>query len=293
MKHRCPYCDSDLDDAAGCDCPGSVQASLAATGWRPDPTARYEGRYYVAGHPTNRVRNGKKESTDPRGGHMLTNYVEVPAGRASIRSTWLGTGAATAIIVMVAAVVWILLVDSRRTPPPPEVDYLAALKNAGFTEQFNSDANAIAHGKKVCRELDDGGPQQGLVADKIAVDSFCPQFNQGFRVLERVTVSGVFILVDSVGTEVIASDGTSCAGANGYSDVGRDTLVTVKNDKGEILATTALGQGKGDTANCTFSFNFPITEGQDRYVVSVGHRGEFMYHFGQLQAQGVQIHLGH
>ncbi|MDV3123580.1 DUF732 domain-containing protein [Mycobacterium sp. 21AC1] len=292
MKQRCPYCNSDVEDAGRCDCLGSVQASMAATGWRPDPTARYEGRYYAAGHPTNRVRNGRKESTDPRGGHMLTNYVELPTARASIRSTWLGTGAATAIIVMVAAVVWILLVDSRRTPPPPEAGYLEALKSAGLTDQFNSDANAVAHGKKVCRDLEDGGPQQGLAADKFAVDAFCPHFNQGFRVLETATVPGVFILHDSIGSDAITSDGTSCTGASGYSDIGPDTLVTVKNDKGEVLATAPLGEGKGDAATCTFSFSFSITEGQDRYVVSIGHRGEFMYHFEQLQAQGVQAHLG-
>ena len=37
-----------------------------------------------------------------------------------------------------------------------------------------------------------------------------------------------------------ASDGTSCEGTDGYSDIGRDTQVTVKNGKGEILATTSL-----------------------------------------------------
>jgi hypothetical protein len=36
------------------------------------------------------------------------------------------------------------------------------------------------------------------------------------------------------------------------------------------IAITSLGQGKGSTANCTFTFSFPLTEGQDRYVVSVG-----------------------
>ena len=40
-------------------------------------------------------------------------------------------------------------------------------------------------------------------------------------------------------------------------------------------------------------FSFPVTEGQDRYVVSVGHRGDFSYTFNQLQRQGVEIRLGH
>jgi hypothetical protein len=288
----CPYCGSDIDDSGTCDRCGSVQASAALTGWRPDPTARYEGRYYVAGRPTNRVRNGKAESTDPAGGQMLPDYVEMPIARSSIRSTWLATGAATAIIVMVAAVVLGLLLSGRRSAPAPEPGYLSALKDAGLAAQFNSDANAVAHGRQVCRQLEDGGPQQGLLADKIAVDAFCPQFVQGFHLLETVTVSGTFVLIDSAGVDAIASDGASCEGANGYSDVGHDTPVAVKNGKGDILATTSLGQGKGSTATCTFSFSFPVTEGQDRYVVSVGRRGEFSYTFEQLRVRGVQIDLG-
>ncbi|MEE6165707.1 MULTISPECIES: DUF732 domain-containing protein [unclassified Mycolicibacterium] len=290
---NCPFCGAEIDRSGTCDRCGRVQESTSPTGWRPDPTARHEGRYYAAGHPTNRVRDGRAQSSDPDGGRMLPDYVELPASRSSIRSTWLGTGAATVILVMVAVVAWVLLMAARRPAPPPESGYLSALKEAGLTNQFNSDANAVAHGHQVCRQLEDGGPQQGLPADKIAVDSFCPQFTQGFRTLDTATVSGIFVVTDSVGVDAIASDGASCQGANGYSDVGRDTQVTVKNGKGEILATTALGQGKGNSANCTFSFSFPVTEGQDRYVVSVGHRGEFSYSFGQLRAQGVQIHLGH
>jgi hypothetical protein len=144
----------------------------------------------------------------------------------------------------------------------------------------------------VCRQLEDGGPQQGLLADKIAVEAFCPQFAQGFHLLETITVSGTFVLIDSAGAGGITSDGTSCEGAEGYDDIGHDTPVAVKNGKGEILATTSLGQGTGSTANCTFSFGFPVTEGQDRYVVSVGRRGEFSCTFEQLQARGVQIRLG-
>jgi hypothetical protein len=289
----CPYCGSDIDGSGTCDRCGPVQASTALTGWRPDPTARHEGRYYVAGRPTNRVRNGKAESTDPAGGQMLPDYAEVPITRSGIRSTWLATGAMTAIIVMVAAVVWALVLAGRRSAPAPEAGYLSALKDAGLTSQFNSDANAVAHGRQVCRQLEDGGPQQGLLPDKIAVDAFCPQFAQGFHLLQTVTVSGTFVLIDSAGMDAIASDGASCEGADGYSDVGHGTPVTVKNGKGEILATTSLGQGKGSSANCIFSFSFPVTEGHDRYVVSVGRRGEFSYTFEQLQARGAQIHLGH
>jgi hypothetical protein len=289
----CPYCGAELDAGGTCARCGGVRTPTAPTGWRPDPTARYEGRYYVTGRPTNRVRNGRLEATDPVGGQLLPDYVELPAARSSIRSTWLATGAATAIIVMVAAVAWGLLWSRYRPAPPPDVGYLQALQTAGLSNQFSSDANAVAHGHDVCRQLEGGGPQQGLPADKIAVDSFCPQFNEGFRVLESATVSGVFVLTDGLGMGAIAVDGSSCRGTDGYSDVGSSTPVTVKNGKGEVLATTALGVGTGNAASCTFSFTFPITEGQDRYIVSLGQRGDFSYTFEQLRSRGVQVHLGH
>ncbi|MUL82996.1 MULTISPECIES: DUF732 domain-containing protein [unclassified Mycolicibacterium] len=286
----CPYCGSVLDAAGSCSRCGQVQAS-ESTGWHPDPTARHEGRYFVNGHPTNRVRDGRASSTDQAGGRMLPDYLELPG--PGIRSAWIGTSVAAAIIVMTAAVVWILLVAGRRTPPPPEAGYLSALRDAGLSDQFNSDANAVAHGRLVCRQLEDGQPQQGLLADKIAVDAFCPHFSQGFRVLEKTTVNGTFVLIDNAGVDGIASDGTTCQGANGYSDVNPGTPVTVKNGKGEVLATTTLGPGKSGAANCTFSFTVPVTEGQDRYVLSVGHRGEFSYSFEQLVAKGILMQLGH
>jgi hypothetical protein len=263
------------------------------TGWRPDPTARFEGRYYLGGRPTRRVRNGKNESTDAVGGKALPDYVEVPTSRSGIRATWLGTTAVTAIIVMVTAVAWVLLLEHRKSSRSPEDQYLAMLKDAGLTQVFNSDANAIAHGRQVCHQLDDGGPQQGLPADQVAVDAFCPRFTDGFHVLESADISGIFVLSDSAYLGAIATAGESCEGAGGFSDVGKGTPVIVRNGKGEILATTSLEQGKTGDAICTFSFTFPLTEGQDRYVVSVGRRGEFSYSYQQLLNHGVQVHLGH
>ncbi|GAY19233.1 DUF732 domain-containing protein [Mycobacterium sp. shizuoka-1] len=247
----------------------------------------------MAGRPTNRVRNGRNESDDPTGGRLLPDYVQVPAARFSIRSTWLATGVTTAVLVMVGAVIGGLLWARHRPAPSPDVEYVQALETAGLMSQFNSEANAVAHGHDVCTRLEHGGPQQGVLGDKIAVDTFCPQFNKGFRLLESADISGVFVLTDSLGTGAIEADGQTCHGIDGYADVGRSTPVTVKNGTGEILTSTALGPGTGNNATCTFSFTFRITEGQDRYVVSVGRRGEFSYSFDQLRGHGVQIKLGH
>jgi Protein of unknown function (DUF732) len=281
----CPYCGSDVGSSGVCEKCGAPREDVKLTGWRPDPTARHEGRYYVAGRPTSRVRNGRAEANDPAGGQMLPNYVDLPSrSRMSIRWSWLGTGVGAAIIVMVALVFWALRVPDHRQSESPDAIYLSTLQDAGLAGQFNFDANAIAHGKHVCRQLDDGGPQQGLAADKIAVDAFCPRFSKGFHIFETVTVTGTFVLTEggsNAEISSIASDGTSCHGVDGYSDIDPNTQVIVRNGTGEILHTTPLGEGHGDDLTCTFSFGFPVTEGQDRYVVSVSRRGDFIYTFNQ------------
>jgi hypothetical protein len=207
----------------------------------------------------------------------------------------LGTAAMTTIVVLVAAMVWILQHPHAQSTPSPEANYLSVLRDAGWGGAFTSDADAVAHGRQVCAQLDDGGPQQGLPADKIAVDQFCPRFSDGFRVLETATVSGTFVLVDATartGISSISMSGTSCQGTDGFSDIDRNTQLIVKNGEGKTLAATALGEGHREDGTCTYSFTFPITEGQDRYVVSVSHRGEFTYSFEQLQRSGVHIRLG-
>src|SRR4029079_2157189 len=221
----CPFCGSDVGQTAVCPNCGALKGAGAKTEWRPDPTARHEGRYYVAGRPTSRVRNGRAEANDPAGGYLLPNYVDLPSrSRMSIRSSWLGTGVGAAIIVMLALAFWALGVPHQRQSESPNAIYLSALQDAGLAGQFNSDANAIAHGKQVCRQLDDGGPQQGPAADKSAVEAFCPRCSEGFHIFETATVTGTFVLTgggSNAEISSIASDGTSCHGVVGYSDIYR------------------------------------------------------------------------
>ncbi|GAS97112.1 membrane protein [Mycolicibacterium canariasense] len=134
-----------------------------------------------------------------------------------------------------------------------------------------------------------------MPADQIAVQSFCPEFAKGFHVLETVTIHGTFTLNDpepSAYSQAIEVDGSSCAGSGGYGDVDAGTPVMVKNGKGEILTTSYLEQGRGGRYMCTFGITFDITEGEDRYVVSVGRRGELSYSFADLKAGGVAMVLG-
>lgn len=279
---------------------GVPAGSAVATGggWMPDPTGRHEGRYFVGGQPTDLIRDGGVEALDPLGKQQLEQAGAVPVWAAEPargrRRVWVAMAAAVAVLALVGGGIgaYVYLNRDRTT-----VDdrYLTALKQAGFSAEFNSDANAVAHGKQVCRQLQDGGAQQGMPADEVAVQYFCPQFVEGFHVLETATISGSFTLNDedpNPYSPAIEVDGTSCVGASGYSDVNPGTPVTVKNGKGEILTTTDLDEGKGGRYMCTFGFTFDVTEGQDRYVVEVGDRGELSYSFDELRAGGVALVLG-
>jgi hypothetical protein len=285
VAHQVPYNDTSVHD----------------TGWRPDPTGRHEGRYFVAGQPTDLIRDGTTESLDSSGKRQLPEdivaypHVEPPSPSGSkSRRVWLVAAIAAVALALAGIGVGATLFLNRDRESLDD-KYLAALHDADLAAEFNSDANAIAHAKQTCRQLEEGGRQQGMPVDKVAVDSYCPKFSDGFHVLETATITGSFTLtVDSPDSyfPAITTRGSSCSGADGYSDIDQGTVVTIKNGKGDILTSTSLGVGTGSSYECTFPFSFEITEGDDRYVVSVGRRGELSYTFDELRDNGVTLNLG-
>lgn len=291
---NCGYCGATLSDAGRCEACGaySVETSVGS-GWRPDPTGRHEGRYFVAGQPTDLIRDGGAEALDPVGKTELEQVVTVgvPSGRG--RRLWWSIAAAGLLVLIGGGVaLTAFLTRDRQTV---DDKYLADLRRLSLTAEFNSDANAVAHGKQVCRQLEDGGAQQGSRVDQVAVGYYCPQFSGGFHVLEKVTVKGSFTLYDkspSAYSTSITVSGSSCSGSGGYNDIDQGTQVTVKNGKGDILATTSLGAGSGGQYLCSFPFSFQIAEGEARYVVTVSRRGDMGYSFTDLKTNGVALQLG-
>lgn len=175
--------------------------------------------------------------------------------------------------------------------------YLQALRAEGMGGQFSSDAVALAHGHAVCTRLQAGAAAQGSAVDQVGVQYFCPTFTSGFHVLEKADVQGTFEIDDSEGSYGLSPgisvlDDGSCTGTGGYDDIGEGTTVVVKDDTGKTLTTTSLGAGTGTDTACTFSFDFPVTEGSSDYVVTVSHRGDQHYSFTTLQNDGVSLTLG-
>lgn len=219
-------------------------------------------------------------------------YAPPPPPRPKSGGIWIAVGAIAVLMLAGTGVGAFLLVRDRESA---DDRYLAALDERGVADQFSSDANAIAAGKRFCRTLEEGGKPQGMPADQVAVDIYCPQFAEGFHVLEIATITGTFTLIDddpNLYNPAIATAGSSCSGSSGYSDIDAGTQVEVKNGAGDILVTTQLGDGSGTSYQCTFPFSFEITEGEDRYVISVTRRGEISYSFTQLKDDGVTLSLG-
>lgn len=313
----CVFCGSPLSDPARCGACGAYKvgsawhegsvtnydsASTDTGGWRPDPTGRHEGRYYVGGRPTDLIRDGTTEDLDPvgkqqldqaaAGGYAPSHDLASP-GRGRRRFWWISAAVIVVLALVGAGVGGALYLNRDRETVDEK--YLAALQQADLSREFNSDANAIASGKQVCRQLEEGAAQQGMPADQVAVQYYCPQFSEGFEVLETSTVTGSFVLKDessNIYSSAITVTGSTCSGSGGYSDIEEGTPVTVKNGKGEILATAFLEAGEGGRYQCTFPFSFEITEGEERYVVAVGRRGELSYTFDELKANGVMLVLG-
>lgn len=269
------------------------------SGWQPDPTGRHEGRYFVGGQPTDLIRDGGVESVDPEGeGQIIQHTVAYPPDPESMvssrpRRRWLAT-AVTALLLALGAGggIGIGLLLARGSL---DDKYLGALRESGLAGQFASDANAIAHAKQVCRSLEGGDPQRGMPTDKVAVEAYCPQFSDGFHVLETATIDGTFTLGDDSPNPYfssIATNGSNCSGTGAYSDIHAGTQVFVKNTQGDVLTTSELLPGTGTRYLCTFDFSFDITEGEDHYIVSVGRRGELSYTFTELKNRGVTLGMG-
>jgi len=205
------------------------------------------------------------------------------------RPRWTFALAALMPVLAVGAFLALRAVSDRDEP------YLDKLRAAGLAGRFNSDANAVAHAKNVCRQLESGSAQQGQPADKIAVDVYCPEFSKGFNTLETVTVKGTFVLSDysfSRYSDPILTYGGSCFGNDGYDDVRSGTQVTVTDDSGRVVARSELGSGSGTTTRCEFPFSFELTEGSESYTVAVGRRGQLSYSFTELKLNGVSLSLG-
>lgn len=191
-----------------------------------------------------------------------------------------GLGVLLAIAFAVAVVI------NRQTP---EDRYLAALDDAGLSNQFTTVPAALRSAQDVCASINDGGDPVGNEADLVGVENLCPEWAENFDVLRVEDIDAEFRLVDADGYR----DGArGCEGDGGYGDISASTSYVVTNLEGDILTRGSLGTGEVVGGDCVFSWTFEVTEGEDAYVVAVGDRGELDYSFEELATLGVALSLG-
>jgi hypothetical protein len=127
----------------------------------------------------------------------------------------------------------------------------------------------------------------------VAVSVYCSKFLDGFKVLRTRTIQGTLVLNDfSFYSNGISVSGSTCRGANGYSDIGPGTNVTIANANGQLIEQTTLGAGHGNEYLCIFEFTATLTEGERSYAFEISHRGKLSSTFDELVSTGFKASLG-
>jgi hypothetical protein len=184
------------------------------------------------------------------------------------------------------------------TPMEQQGELTRKLRLDGLGGKFSSDAAAVAHATSFCQKLDDGGVQQGVQEDAIAVSVYCKKYTAGFKTLHPILVKGSIELLDydpSTYYPSISGGASSCEGDGGYADITTGTEVVVQNAQGTVLTTTQLGRGTGlPPITCEFKFAFTVMDGEvGKYSITVADRGELHYTAAQLKVpRTVELTIG-
>jgi hypothetical protein len=91
----------------------------------------------------------------------------------------------------------------------------------------------------------------------------------------------------------VSGAGDQCAGSGGYDDIRKGAQVTVYDDKGAVVGTSALtGSSFGTDSGCTWFFQVEVPAGPDFYQVEVSHRGKITVTPEEAKAGAVELTLG-
>ncbi len=113
-----------------------------------------------------------------------------------------------------------------------------------------------------------------------------------YTITGSLVLEGTLFSLDNTDT-ISYQRGGACWGTNGYDDVKEGAQVTVENENGATIGTSALDAGqlaedpakmRDPTAKTTCSFSFVVRDVPKArfYKVEVSHRGQVTYSFDQL-----------
>lgn len=91
------------------------------------------------------------------------------------------------------------------------------------------------------------------------------------------TITGTISLGSSV--TVSLTPGFACEGSRGYSNIGPNSPVTVKDETGTLVATgDMIGSTRPSTSRCLLEFAIDeVPAGKKYYLVEIARRGELSY----------------
>lgn len=100
-------------------------------------------------------------------------------------------------------------------------------------------------------------------------------------------IHGTFTLTDNV----LWDEPSICWGTDGYDDIKAGLGVTVRNQKGKILATSRLEQGvyQSGSRHCVFTFKIGRVPSARFYSIEVGSRGELTYSVKEMNKMRWQV----
>jgi hypothetical protein len=168
--------------------------------------------------------------------------------------------AACATAVVIATVLGINLLK-----PDPDEEFISKLVASGLADSFASESSAITEANDFCWSLKSGSPVQGEKAQEIAVEIYCPEYKEDFRLLKPFSVSGSIDIQSDGSLVSIQKYGEFGEGYIGLQWFSRYTEVKVTDSDGETLAETTLKRGDWLSPNCTFQFSFTVMEGESSY----------------------------
>ncbi len=175
--------------------------------------------------------------------------------------------------------------------------YIERLEENNLLNDFAAPRQAINLGYEKCDAIDSGENPKGNLAEKLAVEIFCPEYYDSFQILKVIDVSGTFTLnsdYSSYSGYSISGANNNCYGTGGYSDIKRSMNIVLKNDQGITLYRAVVTRvNRPKSSQCVFYFTFyDVLEGEDVYVFEVSTRGELRYTFERLETQGIAASLG-
>tara|TARA_B110000444_G_C18784817_1_gene569368 strand:+ start:691 stop:1305 length:615 start_codon:yes stop_codon:yes gene_type:complete len=174
--------------------------------------------------------------------------------------------------------------------------YIEKLEENNILDEFAAPRQAINLAYEKCDLIDGGEDPKGNLAEKIAVEIFCPEYADSFMLLKLIDVTGSFTLNSSYssysGYNIDGTD-SNCYGTGGYSDIKKSMNIVLKNSQGLTLYRAVVTEvNRPMESQCNFYFTFyDVLEGEDVYIFEVSNRGELTYGFDRLLS-GISVTLG-